>query len=418
MFLDEFKKSDAVLTAASKGIEDFKDSCFSCTIHWGLYSLLSKGEWAMFTERMEFKDYESTMERFNPINFNADEWARTMCDAGIRQLFITSKHHDGFSMYDTKLSQYKITNTNFKRDPIAELALACHKYGISFHLYYSLMDWHHPAFLLDWSKYVEYYHGQIRELCTNYGEIGGILLDGFWPELPCCINDMEYSHFNPRGDYEFGKLYDMIHMLQPNAVITNNAHIPPLSGEDYQIFELDNPGENTAGFNTTYVSELPLASWYPMNNSWSYNKSDKNFKSSGYLIRKLLKFTGMGVNLFLNASPNELGEIVPEEKQLFHELGKWIKVNGEAIYGTRPIAGGEFEWGYVVKKDKTYYIYILCFPFRTAGDTLEIDILPQTLTSAITMDGEKLDLSIEGKTVKIKLPHRAHNPIGTIIKLL
>lgn len=414
---EQYKVSNAKLNATPEGVALFADARLCCTIHWGLYSLLGMGEWVMHTHKIDMKSYESLMRQFNPTDFDADRWARSLRDAGYRLLLITSKHHDGFCMYDTALTEYKVTNTPFGRDPLKELAEACEKYGISLHFYYSLLDWYHPDYLFDWDAYVEYYHGQIRELCQNYGKIGGILLDGFWPEYAPYYEQPVHNHFLPRGDYKFGELYDMIHTLQPGAVITNNAHIPPLAGEDYQVFELDAPGEAVAGFNTSYVGRLPLASWYPMNESWGYNKNDKKYKTVGQIIRLLVKLSGMNANLYLNIGPDPMGNLGAEEERLLAELGEWMKQNGDAIYGTRALADNQYEWGCVVQKGSQYFAYQLCFPKTGYATSITVKGLPEGLTRAETMAGEALTLKYTSEGVEIGLPRRAHDPIGTIIRI-
>ncbi len=193
------------------------------------------------------------MDEFNPTRFDAEEWADLMLESGQKFLFITTKHHDGFCLWDTQLTDFKITNTPFKRDVIGELARALRDRGLGLHFYYSLLDWTHPAYRNDWPAYVAYYQGQLRELLTRYGEIAGVLFDGYWPRQG--FDGDENDYFPPRGRWDLEGTYNLIHELQPNAVVTNNTHVLPLPGEDYQVWELDMPGENTTGFNTTEIGE-------------------------------------------------------------------------------------------------------------------------------------------------------------------
>lgn len=317
--MEKIDLSNAKLEASASAISEFKEDGFGMSVHWGLYSILAKHEWIMFQEKIPVKEYEKLMLRFNPVLFDAEEWVSLIKEAGMRSLLITSKHHDGFCMFDTKLTDYKVTNTPFKRDPLAELAKACHRYGIKLHFYYSLLDWRHPDYLSNWDSYVKYYQGQIRELCTNYGKLGGILFDGWWPRMKF---GPEQEHFLPRGDWDLTGTYDLIHSLQPDAMVTNNHHILPLQGEDYQIFELDLPGENTTGFNTTEIGDKPLATWQTMNKSWCYNKDDKEFKSVKDITKYLIECRKKGVYLHLNVGPMANGKFQVEEIERLKGIGE------------------------------------------------------------------------------------------------
>ena len=173
----------AALQAAPEGVARFCAMGLGLTVHWGLYALIGRGEWVMHQEHIPVQDYEKLVEQFNPTRFDAEAWATLMAEIGARAFVITTKHHDGFCMYDTALTEYKVTNTPFGRDPIAELAEACRRRNIPLHFYYSLLDWHHPDYRSDWPAYVAYYQGQVRELCTKYGEVGGFAFDGYWPRF-------------------------------------------------------------------------------------------------------------------------------------------------------------------------------------------------------------------------------------------
>ena len=328
-----------VKQASSKGLSWFQDAKFGMFIHWGLYSLIGHGEWVMFTEKIPVREYEKLVSQFNPVRYNADEWARIAADAGQKYMVITSRHHDGFSMYNTSFSDYKVTNTPFKRDPLNELANACARRGdVKLGFYSSLLDWHHPAYRfrkesgLAWSDYIEFLHGQVRELCTNFGEIACLWFDGDWPREGL---DGEKAHFSPAGSFEYEKLYDMIHSLQPDAVIHNNRHSKPLPGEDIQGFEQDLPGNNSVGFNTTEIYDLPKEVCMTINDSWGINILDENHKSTRQLIHNLVRCASEGANYLLNVGPTPLGEILPVHVSRLHEIGAWLSRNGDSIYGTR-----------------------------------------------------------------------------------
>jgi alpha-L-fucosidase len=339
----------------------FEDAKFGMFVHWGVYSLLGKGEWVMNNDKIPIREYEKLPPRFNPTKFDADEWVKLAKAAGMKYLTITSKHHDGFCMFDSKLTGYDIVDaTPYGKDPMKALAAACHKQGIKLFFYYSLLDWHHPDYFPrgwtgqatgradkgDWKNYVAYYQGQIRELCTGYGEIGGIWFDGWWDR--------------PDADWDLAGTYRMIHELQPGALVGNNHHVAPIPGEDFQMFEQDLPGNNSAGFNKAGVaSGLPLETCLTMNGSWGYNARDKNFKSPEQVIHALVGAAGRGANLLLNVGPRPDGTIPQESRERLLAVGKWLEKFGKTIYGTRrgPIAPQP--WGVsTVKTSEPAFIYL------------------------------------------------------------
>lgn len=301
---------------------------FGLSAHWGLYALLGRGEWVMHTDRIPLEEYERLQDRFNPTGFDADAWVDIIADAGARAFMITTKHHDGFCLYDSAVTDYKVTNTPFGRDPIAELAVACRRRGIALHFYYSLLDWHQPDYRRNWPAYVAYYQAQVRELCTNYGEVGGILFDGYWPRF---AHTPETEHFRPGGAWDLAGTYDVIHALQPDAMVVNNHHVLPLAGEDYQIWELDLPGEDTVGFNTPEISLQPLATWFNVNRGWSYVTGDQAVKSAEDLIRYVVASAERNATCWLNIGPRPDGTIVSEEAAQLAQLGTWLRAHPGAV---------------------------------------------------------------------------------------
>ncbi len=274
----------------------------------------------MHNERIPISEYEKLAGQFNPVRFDAEAWATLIAESGARGFLITTKHHDGFCMYDTALTDYKVTNTPFGRDPIGELAEACHRRGIQLHFYYSLLDWHHPDYRANWPAYVRYYQGQVRELCTKYGELGGILFDGYWPRYEFVP---ETEHFRPGGEWDLAGTYDLIHSLQPQAMVVNNHHVLPLKGEDYQVWELDMPGENTVGFNTTEVGPLSRAAWFNLNRGWAYYKGEQQVKAAEQIIKQLSECMRRDAVYWLNVGPTPEGEILPEEAAELRKVGAW-----------------------------------------------------------------------------------------------
>lgn len=311
--------SQARLAASPAGVQAFCQAGMGLMAHWGLYALSVKGnEWIYYHERIPWDVYRQRAQRFNPVRFQAEEWADLMVESGLRFLVITSKHHDGFCLWDTALTDFKVTHTPFGRDILQELARALGERGLALHFYYSLLDWTHPAYRHDWPAYVAYYQGQLRELCTHYGPIGGILFDGYWPRQAYTAEEAEW--FAPRGAWDLAGTYDLIHALQPQAVIANNSHVPPLRGEDYQVWELDLPGENAIGFNTTEIGDKPTASLFNLNAGWSYQPWSHAPKTPEALARLRDAVRERGAVFILNVGPRPFGDIHPDEQAILRRL--------------------------------------------------------------------------------------------------
>jgi len=314
--------SAAKLQASEEGVRAFKEAAFGLSVHYGLYSLNGRGEWVYYLERIPLATYKHRLEAFDPKRFNAEEWADLMLEADQKALLVTSKHHDGFCLWDSDLTEWNVTRTPFKRDLIAELATALHDRGLGLHFYYSLVDWTHPAYREDWPAYVAYYQGQLRELLTRYGTIDGVLFDGYWPRT-VFEGDAEQTYFPPRGAWDLGGTYDLIHTLQPGAMIVNNTHVTPLAGEDYQIWELDMPGENTIGFNGTELGDKPIAVWWNLNAGWGYAPRTHQVKRPETLLETMRKAREKATDFFwLNVGPRPWGDIHPEEQQALRRIGQ------------------------------------------------------------------------------------------------
>jgi len=394
----------------------FRDARFGMFVHWGVYSLIGRGEWVMQNEGIPISEYEKLPPRFNPTKFNARQWVKMVKDSGMKYITITSKHHDGFCMFGSKLTDYNIVDrTPFKRDPMKELADECHKQGVKLFFYYSQLDWHHPDYFPrggtglkagrpetgDWNRYKEYYIGQVRELCTNYGEIGGIWFDGWWDK--------------PKADWGHDILYPMIHKLQPRALIGNNHHQKPFPGEDFQMFEQDLPGQNLAGFNTAPESALPYETCRTMNNSWGLNTTDNAHKSPAELIRYLVQAAGRDANLLLNTGPLPTGEILPEHRERYLAIGQWLKQHGRTIYGTRggPIRPNDL--GVTTYRGKEVFVHVLNWP---VNNVVNLPPFPSEIHTARALSGGE-DFAIVQSTagVRITLPERIRNATDSVVAL-
>lgn len=344
-----------------KAREWFQDSKFGMFIHWGVYSVLGDGEWVMNNRKIDKQTYQKLPAFFNPISYDPKEWVSLAKAAGMKYITITSKHHDGFAMWDSKLTDWDIVDrTPYGKDVLKMLAEECKKQGIKLFFYHSHLDWFQENYFPrgntgqtaerpekgDWYKYLDYMDGQLTELLTNYGEIGGIWFDGLWDKKD--------------ADWRLDKTYKLIHALQPACLIGNNHHLAPFAGEDFQMFEKDLPGLKTTGFNPEQkIGNLPFETCETMNNSWGFNLQDKNYKSTKNLIQYLVKAAGYNSNFLLNIGPMPNGKIQPEFINTLKEVGKWMEKYGETIYGTRGGPVNPRTWGVMTQKGNKVYVHIL-----------------------------------------------------------
>ena len=326
----------------------FEEAKFGLFIHWGVYSVLGDGEWVMNNQNISIKEYERLPGFFNPIEFDADEWVKMAKETGMKYITITSRHHDGFSMFDSAASDYNIVDkTPYGKDVLKMLSDACRKEGIKLFFYYSQLDWYRDDYFPrgrtgngisgrgegDWNDYIEFMKAQLTELLTNYGEIGGIWFDGQWDQ-----HEWDGKRFGKlKADFKLTEVYELIHKLQPQALIGSNHHLSPNPGEDFQMFEKDLPGKGTKDFATSAddIGNLPLEVCETINGSWGFNLKDRKHKSEKELIQYLIKAAGYGSNLLLNVGPMPNGKIQEEHIESLKKIGKWVKQNGQTIYNTK-----------------------------------------------------------------------------------
>ena len=322
----------------------FKDARFGLFIHWGVYSVLGDGEWVMNNQNISIEEYEKLPSFFNPVYFDAEEWVLMAKDAGMKYITITSRHHDGFSMFDSKASEYNIVDkTPYGKDVLKMLAEACKKHDIKLFFYYSQLDWYRDDYYPrgrtgngisgrgqgKWSDYISFMKAQLTELLTNYGEIGGIWFDGEWDQFK-----WDGKRFGESmADFKLSEVYSLIHKLQPQALIGSNHHLAPNPGEDFQMFEKDLPGRSTKSFATSAddIGNLPLEVCETINGSWGFNLKDRKHKSKKDLVQYLIKAAGYDSNLLLNVGPMPNGKIQKEHIESLKEIGDWLKINGETI---------------------------------------------------------------------------------------
>lgn len=400
-----------------KAREWFQDARFGLFVHWGVYSVLGDGEWVMNIQSIPLKNYEKVPTFFNPVGFDPKEWVQMMKAAGMKYITITSKHHDGFCMFDSKVSDYDIVDrTPYKKDVLKLLADECHKEGIRLFFYYSQVDWHHPDYFPrgntagaytgrpnsgDWNKYLDYMDAQLTELLTNYGEIGGIWFDGMWDRKD--------------ADWRIRKTYDLIHKLQPAALVGSNHHLVPYEGEDFQMFEKDLPGHNSAGHSAnSAIGELPLETCETINNSWGFNLQDNKNKSKKALIQYVVKAAGYNANFLLNIGPMPNGKIQPDHVELLKQMGEWLKPYGETIYGTRGGPLNAHEWGVTTQRGNTVYVHIL----NWQDESLIIPSLGKKIKSAkLFIDKTPIKFLENEYGVTLKVTKEKKDEVDTVVEI-
>jgi alpha-L-fucosidase len=399
--------------------QEFADNGFGIFIHWGIYSMFAQGEWYLNYDNITADEYAKAARGFYPADFDAAKWVSAIKDSGAKYITFTTRHHDGFSMWDTDQSDYNIVDaTPFKRDILKKLAQECEKQGIKLHLYYSHIDWTRPDYpsgrtglntgrdttLRNWPQYYKFMNNQLTELLTNYGKIGAIWFDGKWD------HDQDSVPF----DWQLPEQYALIHKLQPQCLIGNNHHESPYEGEDIQIFERDLPGENTAGLSGQAVSRLPLETCNTMNGMWGYKIKDQNYKSTPELISYLVKAAGMGANLLLNVGPQPNGELPAAALDRLKEIGQWMKKYGDTFYAT---TAGDFEaqsWGTSTRKGNKLFLHVL----TPEGSEITVPTTVKVKKAVSYDDRTPVKFSkLKEGGIKIQLPEIPEGTIDYIIEL-
>jgi alpha-L-fucosidase len=390
------KESADFLKADKQDIQQWREMKFGLFIHWGPVSL--KGTeigWSRGGERRGRKDkstgsipveiYDNLYKQFNPVKFDADEWVQIAKDAGMKYLVFTSKHHDGFSMFDSQLTDYKITNSPFKRDVVKELADACHKAGLKLGYYYSPPDWYHPDYRTEnHPRYIKFLHGQLREICSNYGKIDIIWFDGLGGKAE---------------DWDSENLFRMIRQLQPHVIINNRAGLPA---------DHDTPEQRIGKFQ----NDRPWETCMTICRQWAWKPNDQ-MKSLKQCIDTLVRVVGGDGNLLFNVGPMPDGLIEPRQVARLKEMGNWLDEYGRSIYATR---GGPFKpgnWGASTHKANTIYIHILNWD----EDTLTLPPIPKKIIATSVMTGGAASISQTEQGIEIFVPKTYQKELDTIIVL-
>ncbi|TXJ23544.1 MAG: alpha-L-fucosidase [Chitinophagaceae bacterium] len=407
--------------------QQFQDMKFGMFIHWGLSSSLGAGEWVMNNRSITKKNYTRLLQVFNPVHFDAAKWVAAAKSAGMKYIVFITRHHDGFSNWDTKYSDWKITNTPYGKDVLRMLADECKRQGIKLGLYYSLVDWYRDDYPYEtgrtgkasgrteksnYASYLQFMKNQLTELLTNYGDIMSIWFDGHWDQT----NVEGSADMSSRINWKYDELYSLIHQLQPQCLIGNNHHLAPMPGEDSQMFEKDLPGQNKSGLSYQSASvEMPLETCETMNGSWGFNITDNNYKSVKQSVHYIVNAAGLNTNFLLNIGPMPDGSIQPEFTDTLQAIGKWMQEYGETIFGTRGNVISPQDWGVVTKKNNNLYVHILTSP---ETNTIFLPGLKENILSAVVYKSKtKIRFKQQAEGVFIFLDGITMDNTDTIIQL-
>lgn len=358
----------------NKRVEWYQDARFGMFIHWGLYAIPARGEWVRSTEQMPEEEYMPFFEEFNPVDFEPEKWAKAAKDAGMKYAVLTAKHHDGFCLFDSKLTDFKSTNTKAKRDLVAEFLKAFRAEGLKVGLYYSLLDWHHPDYphygdmhhpmrnceaekndARDFNRYLDYMHGQIKELCTGYGK-----LDIMW---------FDFSYGDMRGEaWRATELVNMIRTYQPDVIMDNRLEV---SGEGFGSLATEHPTVYSGDFVSPEQiippegikgetgRDIVWEACITMNDNWGYCAKDTNFKPASTIIKKLVECVSKNGNMILNVGPDAKGNIPEQSYRILAEIGAWMKKNGDSVYGCKASGLPKPENGRITRNGNKIYYHIM-----------------------------------------------------------
>ena len=416
-------------------MEWWRQARFGMFIHWGLYAVPAGewkgekisgiGEWIMERAKIPVSEYEQLAKQFNPVKFDAEEWVLIAKNAGMKYIVITSKHHDGFCLWDTKYTDYDVIDaTPFKRDILAELAAECRKQGIRLCFYHSIMDWHHPDAQapfypnyndtkksnLNFDRYVEYYlKGQLKELVQNYGPLGIMWFDGEW--IKDWTREMGWD------------MFEYCLSLQPDTIVNNRV------GNGRQGMRGLSKSDEFAGDYGTPEQEIPATGlpgvdWetcMTMNDTWGFKSYDHNWKSREDLIHKLVDIASKGGNFLLNVGPTAEGLIPAPSVERLAAIGEWMKVNSESIYGTTASPIGEVPWGRCTAKSGKLYLHVFDWP--TNGQLEVTGVKNKVKKAYLLADKKQAKLHVicvmraGSEKVVITIPSKAPDSVDTVIVL-
>ncbi|MFD0959891.1 alpha-L-fucosidase [Paenibacillus chungangensis] len=385
--------------------EWFLKDRFGMFIHWGLYAIPARGEWVRSTEQLSIEDYQPYFDEFDPVDYDPKAWAKAAKQAGMKYAVLTAKHHDGFCLFDSKLTEYKATNTKAGRDLVSEFLEAFRAEGLKVGLYYSLIDWYHEdypaygdrihpmrnneAFKRDpatFDRYLAYMHGQIRELLTDYGK-----LDVMW---------FDFSYDDMRKDkWKSEELMEMIRSLQPHIIIDNR-----LEGSGHQGGSIytDNPTTYAGDFASPeqiippggvkdqHGNPIPWEACITLNNNWGYAAADHTYKNAQTVIRKLVECVSKNGNMLLNVGPDAKGAIPKESLDILQEVGEWMSRNGASIYGCQASEFPKPDWGRYTQSGNKLYAHVM---EESIGPINLVGLAGKVKRARLLADGSELFLT-------------------------
>lgn len=412
-------------------MEWWRDARFGMFIHWGLYAIpagewngnTGYGEWIRTTAEIPLETYDTFAAQFNPVDFDADAIVLAAKNAGMKYIVITTKHHDGFALFNSKVSDFDVMATPFKRDIMKEMADACRRHGLAICWYHSIMDWHHPDYLprrtwetnrptagADYDRFNAYLNAQVTELLTNYGDIGVMWFDGEW----------ESTWTHERGV----ALYNLCRKLQPDVIVNNRVDVHRGGMAGFSAEGSGAVGDFGTPEQEVPAQGLPGVDWetcMTIHTHWGYNKADTTPKSGQMLVHTLIDVASKGGNFLLNVGPTAEGTIRTTESDRLAHIGQWMKVNGEAIHGTGASILPSTPWGRCTIKrdgrDTTLYLHVFDWPADNAlfvdglgSAPREVSVLGQSPRAAST--------TLTSGGLRISLPSITPDPDATVIKLV
>jgi alpha-L-fucosidase len=405
----------------------FVQDRFGLFIHWGIYALPARHEWVKNREKLSDNYYQRYFDHFDPDLYDPVAWARAAKGAGMRYAVLTTKHHDGFCLWDSALTDYKATNTPARRDLVRTYVDAFRAEGLKIGFYHSLIDWHHPEFPVDGlhpqrddleyrqqaqgrdiRKYAAYLHGQVRELLTNYGKI-----DILWLDFSYSARDWGWSQGKGKDDWQADQLVQMVRELQPGILINNRSEMPG----DFHTPEQVQP----RGWVQIDGKPVVWEACQTLNGSWGYDRDNLDWKPPALLLRMLVDAVAKGGNMLLNVGPTGRGEFDPRALATLQALGEWMRLHGRAIYGaTQSAYAPPPDCRYTQRGDRLY-LHLFAWPFKhvylddLAGRVAYAQLLHDA--SEVKMSEQPLLGSEDARTLRLELPVQQPGVLAPVVEL-